>query len=371
MTIQYRQKLVAFVTFFSGLYFFLEFLLPEKIVPRYLGLPIGDFKFGEYNEAILQGVQVVGVMAIGLGLINILRVHGGRLGRMQRGWENSLALLSGMIVMFYVQGSEFVASQNNLGNWKPIGELQAFLQKINKEYKDKPTQAADATLLIARTINTAGENLIAKSEAPNIVADEKFKRTKENFQLQLNIAKEKTELLRGTYAKQSTASSDEEKAALAAGAASAFGELGSQLKLLSGSARDLSAQIFEQLPTHLASHFMYQGLFVSLGAAMFALLAFYIANAAYRSFRVKSVEASVMMLTAVIVILGQIPYGPIYISDKLPMARLWLLQNINTPGNRAIYFGATIAALAMAIRMWFSLEKNPLALDQDESAVED
>jgi hypothetical protein len=98
---------------------------------------------------------------------------------------------------------------------------------------------------------------------------------------------------------------------------------------------------------------------------MFALLAFYIATAAYRSFRLKSAEAAVMMSTAVIVILGQISYGPLYISEKLPAIRLWLLENVNTPGNRAIYFGAAVGGLAMAVRMWLSLERNPL--DAEES----
>src|SRR5262249_28906565 len=99
-------------------------------------------------------------------------------------------------------------------------------------------------------------------------------------------------------------------------------------------------------------------------SAMFALLAFYIASAAYRSFRVKSIEAFIMMLTAIVVMLGQIPFGPLYISPHLPAIRLWLLEDVSTPAFRAIYFGAAVAGLSMAVRMWLSLERSPLAPEE-------
>ena len=106
--------------------------------------------------------------------------------------------------------------------------------------------------------------------------------------------------------------------------------------------------------------FLYRSFFVPLGAAMFSLLAFYVASAAYRTFRVRSVEAGVMMSAALIVMLGQIPHGPLYISPKLVPIRLWLLEQLSTPAFRAIFFGSAIAGLAMAVRMWLSLERSPL-----------
>ena len=70
------------------------------------------------------------------------------------------------------------------------------------------------------------------------------------------------------------------------------------------------------------------------------------------------------MLAALIVILGQIPQGAAYISEDLPGIRKWLLDNISTPAFRAISFGAAIAGLAMAVRMWLSLERSPLEVDE-------
>jgi hypothetical protein len=111
--------------------------------------------------------------------------------------------------------------------------------------------------------------------------------------------------------------------------------------------------------------------FFPLGAAMFSLLAFYIASAAFRSFRIRSLEALFMMLAAVVVMLGQIPHGPLYISESLPGMRLWLLENLSTPAFRAIYFGAAVAGLALAVRMWLSLERSPLSDDIGTDSVED
>ena len=123
--------------------------------------------------------------------------------------------------------------------------------------------------------------------------------------------------------------------------------------------RDLGRAISDGDVTSKMSHLLYDGFFTTLASAMFSLLAFYIAGAAYRAFRVRSMEASMLMLTAILVILGQIPQGRA-ISEHLPAIRKWLLEYVNTPGNRAIYFGSAIAGLAMAVRMWLSLEQSPL-----------
>ncbi|MBN8550913.1 MAG: hypothetical protein J0M12_16490, partial [Deltaproteobacteria bacterium] len=105
---------------------------------------------------------------------------------------------------------------------------------------------------------------------------------------------------------------------------------------------------------------LYQGFFVSLGAAMFSLLGFYIAAAAYRAFRIKSLESALMMVAAVIVMLGQIPFG-LWLWDGFPELRLWLLSVPNSGAFRAIKLGAAVAGLIMAYRMWFSIETESFA----------
>ena len=102
--------------------------------------------------------------------------------------------------------------------------------------------------------------------------------------------------------------------------------------------------------------FLFGGLMNNLSSAMFSLLAFYMASAAYRSFRVQSFEAALMMGAALIIMVGQIPLGYL-VTEQAPQARNLTMIWISTPAFRGIAFGAMIAGLAMAVRMWLSLEK--------------
>lgn len=119
---------------------------------------------------------------------------------------------------------------------------------------------------------------------------------------------------------------------------------------------------------------------VQLDAAMFSLIAFYIFSAAYRAFRIRSVEASILMFTAMLVMIGVVPLGAFISytllglpeagapeganfltqlehSIGLPKIANWVLTQLNAPAQRAIEFGVGIGGLAMAIRLWLSLER--------------
>lgn len=125
----------------------------------------------------------------------------------------------------------------------------------------------------------------------------------------------------------------------------------------------------EQILVHWSYDLCFYGLIVALKATMFSLLAFYIVTAAYRAFRLKSGEATIMMVTAIIVMAGQVPLGT-ELTNSLPeVSKSWegffRLEHLNTwlqswPGMgaaRAIEFGAGIGSLAVALRLWLSLER--------------
>jgi len=107
---------------------------------------------------------------------------------------------------------------------------------------------------------------------------------------------------------------------------------------------------------------IFNGLFMSIGAAIFSLLAFYITQAAFRAFRVKSTEAALIMASAVLIMLGSLPM-PIF-ENILPVwlgaIRVWLLSGINVGVQRAVLLGSGTAYLIMAVRMWFSLDKSTM-----------
>lgn len=110
---------------------------------------------------------------------------------------------------------------------------------------------------------------------------------------------------------------------------------------------------------------LFEGALQSLDATMFSIIAFYITSAAYRAFRVRSLEATLLLATAIIVMLGQITVGQLLTAwipkqfDYLhvEVIRNWILTKINAPATRAIAIGLGIGSLAVGLRIWLGLER--------------
>jgi hypothetical protein len=60
----------------------------------------------------------------------------------------------------------------------------------------------------------------------------------------------------------------------------------------------------------------YNNLMNPITSTMFGLLAFFIASAAYRAFRMRSLLATILLVSAVIVMLGRVPIGD-FVLDKI------------------------------------------------------
>jgi hypothetical protein len=112
---------------------------------------------------------------------------------------------------------------------------------------------------------------------------------------------------------------------------------------------------------------LFEGFYRNLEATMFSILAFYIVSAAYRAFRVRSGEAAVLMIVALVLMMGQVPLG-MAVTNWIPQDHAlaifrietfsqYVLTAINSPAQRAIQFGLGLGTLAMALRIWLSLER--------------
>ncbi len=113
---------------------------------------------------------------------------------------------------------------------------------------------------------------------------------------------------------------------------------------------------------------LFSGALTTLDATMFSIVAFYIVSASYRAFRMKSTEATILLITAVIVMLGQVAIGQWSTSFNhshniilkllhFEVVRDWILTLANTAAARAIGFGLGIGGLAVALRIWLGLER--------------
>jgi len=104
--------------------------------------------------------------------------------------------------------------------------------------------------------------------------------------------------------------------------------------------------------------FIFDFFLLSLGTSVFALISFYMVGAAFRSFRVKSAEALLLVISAVIVLLGQIPIGNLLLPHSLiPRAGQKLLLIVNAAAYRGVVLGMMIGGLSMSIRLWLGLER--------------
>lgn len=231
-----KKRLVVAATFAAGLFYSVEYFLPahSRLVwwRMHHSNPLSEW-LGPWGSA----AQVIAGFTIGLGVINLVLIHGKTIGRLRRGWPNSMAFFAALVAMLV------------FGIW------QSYLPDTAK-------------------------------------------------------------------------------------------------------------------PDHLVRivyRYLFDGFYVSLGAAVFSVLAFYIATAAYRAFRIRTAEAGFMMAAAFIVMLGQIPLGmwltsgidrsSIFAPLRVENISGWILAVINMAGSRAILFGVAVGALAMSLRIWLNLER--------------
>ena len=108
---------------------------------------------------------------------------------------------------------------------------------------------------------------------------------------------------------------------------------------------------------------VYQWLFTygqtPLSGTMYGIIAFFITSAAYRAFRAKNIEATIVLVAG----LAMVMYNAPVFTASWPGFRIigqWIYDVPNMATNRAVTIGAALGAIALAVRTLMGIERGYL-----------
>jgi hypothetical protein len=104
---------------------------------------------------------------------------------------------------------------------------------------------------------------------------------------------------------------------------------------------------------------MFDNLQVPMQSTMFSLLAFFVASAAYRGFRARNLQATVLLLAGLLVIIGRVPLGEM-IHSAIPDTATWVLNIPSMAARRGILIGIGLGTIATALRVIVGIERTYL-----------
>ena len=120
-------------------------------------------------------------------------------------------------------------------------------------------------------------------------------------------------------------------------------------------------------PDHKAFKWLFKYIQIPMDATMFSLLAFFIASASYRAFRARTLEATLLLVAALIVMIGNAPIGDFIwnkimpFGDNLPSTvRQWILENPNLSSRRGVILGVSLGIISQSIRIILGIERSYL-----------
>ena len=89
---------------------------------------------------------------------------------------------------------------------------------------------------------------------------------------------------------------------------------------------------------------------------MTALLAFFVVSAAYRTFKLRNVEALILLVTSLFVLFTQMPFSET-LSPYLSAMRDWILTVPVTASVRGLILGTALGTIATSLRLLLTIDR--------------
>jgi hypothetical protein len=117
--------------------------------------------------------------------------------------------------------------------------------------------------------------------------------------------------------------------------------------------------------TRINSPFMwvFENVQAPMQSTVFALLAFFVASAAYRGFRARSTPAALLLAAALITLLSRSELGS-WIAGWLPDVADWIRNNPSMAARRGILIGIGLGSLTTSLRVIVGIERTWLGSEK-------
>ncbi|RMF74441.1 MAG: hypothetical protein D6744_14480 [Planctomycetota bacterium] len=312
--------------------------------------------FGDLGDIAAIFFDVLASIAFILGGGNLLRAHGEKIYKQHSGWAYSLiAVVTFAVTLVFGLGKFGVPTPYNQGVWTEImrSGKSAALVEVRRN-----ASAYDlvATVRKAEPNGTVDLNIGGQSQA-QIKLDELG-----DGDLHLSFDTEEPEKHPG----------NEWIAQVAAGATVQIGSL-------SGALRPYARITGDHIANGSYFWWMYEYGFRPLQQTTFAMLAFYVASAAFRAFRAKNIESVMLLGTAFLILLGRTVvghYATMWAADPavepegaweqflsffyMPYLSEWFMDVFNTAGNRAIMIGIALGVASTSLKVLLGIDRSYL-----------
>ena len=278
---------------------------------------------GEVRESLLDWGSVLAASAFVFGGINLLQVNQPKIRRREEDWQYKVVLLVGALAMF------------GFGvRWdKLFGDLDQ--GAVTVESSVAGSGGGKALLRVEAGRDDAGVKLNGGDPTPATVDGEPLV-------LELEPGKYEVHVFMAAVGYQELRTEFEVRAGQTAVARA-------PLPMTFG----LDGRLYT---------WAYNYIFAPCNATMFALLAFYIASAAFRAFRARNTEATLLLGAGILLLLGRAPVGRL-IYDSLPEISNWIIDVPNNAGRRAIIMGASLGAIVTGLRVILGMERQHLGAE--------